>query len=66
MHYWSYCQQQIAVIHENVQFSDSGKTYTQTDWINFGFGNGGTNIKYPANIHQAYAGDLRALLIHGQ
>jgi hypothetical protein len=56
VNYFTPAYQQLAVVHEDVMFNDSGKVYTRPDWINFGFGNGGTNIKYPSDLHQAYAG----------
>ncbi len=49
--------QQIAVVREEVVVDASGEVYKRPDWINFGFGNGGTHIKYPRDLHQAYAGE---------
>ena len=57
-HYLTPTYQQAAVVREDVQFTPSGQTYKRPDWINFGFGNGGANIKYPADLHQASAGEV--------
>ncbi len=56
-HYLTPTYQQVGVIYEDAQFTPSGETYARPDWINFGFGNGGTNIKYPSALHQASAGE---------
>jgi hypothetical protein len=57
-HYLTPNYQQVAVVHEdNVKFEPSGETFTRKDWINFGFGNGGTYIQYPGDVHQAFAGE---------
>lgn len=45
----------IAVVHEDVQFQDSGMKYKCPDWINLQTGNGGP--KYPGDIHSAYVGE---------
>jgi hypothetical protein len=58
-HYITPDYQQVAVVREDqVKFEPSGQTYQRKDWINFGFGNGGTNIQYPSDIHQALAGEV--------
>jgi len=49
--------QKVADVCEEVQFTPSGRIYRRPDWINFGFGNGGTQMRYPADIHQALAGE---------
>ena len=45
------------MVRENVIFDSSGEIYRRPDWINFGFGNGGTHIAYPHDLHQASAGE---------
>ena len=57
VHYLSPDTEQVAVVREEAKFESSGQTYTRKDWINFGFSNGGTYIRYPADIHQALAGE---------
>ena len=57
IHYLTPNYQQVAVVREETQIEPSGQTYKRKDWINFGFGKGGTNIHYPADIHQALAGE---------
>ncbi len=44
----------IAVVHEDEQFTPSGMVFTQPDWTNMDFGNGG--LKYPDGMHSAHAG----------
>ena len=56
-HYLTPDYQQVAVVREDAKF-EQGDTYTRPDWINFGFGDGGTRIAYPADIHQALAGEV--------
>ena len=57
-HYLTPRYQQVAVVREEVKHDASGQTYKRRDWIKFGFGNGGTHIRYPADLHQAYAGEV--------
>jgi hypothetical protein len=56
-HYLTPNYEQTAVVREEATFEPSGQVYRRPDWINFGFGNGGTNIRYPADLHQASAGE---------
>jgi hypothetical protein len=37
-----------AIVHEEVRFTPSGEIYRRPNVVVFGFGNGGTNLKYPA------------------
>jgi hypothetical protein len=45
----------IAVVREDVRFEPSGLTYSRPDWINMGFGGGG--LRYPGELHSAFAGE---------
>ncbi len=45
----------FGVVREDEEFEPSGLTYTQPDWVNFDFGNGG--LPYPDNAHSAQAGE---------
>ena len=56
-HYLTPNYQQVAVVREDAKFEPSGRIYKRPDWINFGFGDGGTHIGYPADLHQAFAGE---------
>ncbi|HSV15345.1 MAG TPA: hypothetical protein VLI90_13885, partial [Tepidisphaeraceae bacterium] len=56
-HYLTPDYQQVAVVHEQAITPNIGHAYKRPDWINFGFGDGGTHIRYPADVHQAYAGE---------
>jgi len=58
VHYLTPGYQQVAVVREDdVKLDASGLAYKRKDWINFGFASGGTYIRYPADIHQALAGE---------
>ena len=48
-----------AIVNEEIRFTPSGNTYRRLPSVVFGFGNGGTNIKYPSRSlpPSAYAGD---------
>jgi hypothetical protein len=54
-HYLMPRYQQIAVVHEEVKFEPSGKTWKRPNWTNFGFGNGGP--RYPVKLDSAHAGE---------
>ena len=49
----------IAVAREEEQFQPSGLQFTQPDWVNFDFGNGG--LAYPDHAHSAQAGEKRPI-----
>ena len=54
-HYLTPRYQQVAVVHEDVKFEPSGKTWKRPNWINFGFGNGG--LHYPIKLDSAHTGE---------
>lgn len=47
IHYMTPTFEKIATVPVKIEFEKENVTYTRRNWINFGFGNGGTHIHYP-------------------
>jgi hypothetical protein len=56
VHYLTPTVDRIAVVQEDAKYDPSGLTYTTPDWTDTDMPGGGH--RYPAPVHQAYAGEV--------
>ena len=59
IHYITPRFDRIAVVRQAAQFTPSGMAYTVPDWVDLGFA--GYNHGYPADLHQAMAGEKQPI-----